>query len=140
MFEDCIWQLVDCDKEEILSRPVIPPFLFRLVDCMKGSNKWNGSASDLLGEIADIETPVNTVTKLLNQYHDTILAENHIIYEYKRTAKSRIICLTKRDGYDSCDSSLPAEKELSQLSPAVTTDDIKRGAGVSPATHLVCKV
>jgi hypothetical protein len=131
--------MVTCEKADTLSQQVIPPFLFRLVDFMNGLDKWNGSASDLLVEMTDMDTPVNTVTKLLNQYHNSVLAENGITYEYKRTGKSRIIWLTKCDGYDSCDSSIPAEKELSQPSSAVTNASIIRGFGVSHATFFTCK-
>lgn len=139
-FRNCVWRCIACEKPEEIAGREIPDFLFRLVDFISQRGEWNGCASELLAEMADQETPVNTVTKLLNQYHSTILAENGITYEYKRTGKGRSIRLIKGDGCDSCDSNIPTGKEPSLPSPTVTGVAVERGVGVSPTTHLACKV
>ena len=105
---------------------------------MAGRKEWCGSATELLFEMSNTTTAVNTVTKLLNQYYDT-LAENGVEYRYCRTGKSRLIRL-KGDGYDSCDSYIPTGKQPSQPSPTVTFGGSNGVQGISPATHLACKV
>ncbi|MFZ5974218.1 MAG: hypothetical protein ACOYU3_02255 [Bacillota bacterium] len=139
-FQNCVWRCIACQKPEEIAGREIPDFLFRLVDFISQLGEWNGCASELLAEMDDQETPANTVTKLLNQFHSTILAENGITYEYKRTGKGRSIRLIKGDGYDSCDSNIPTGKEPSLPSPTVTRVAVERGVGVSPTTHLACKV
>ena len=139
-FVDCIWQVLSIEKAEDVLKRETPEFLFRLVDFMAAHPAWHGSATELLDALGDTQTPANTVTKLLNQYHVTVLADNSIVYSYSRTSSGRVIQLVRNDGSDSYDSSLLAEKKPSQLSPTVMDDNAERGAGVSPATHLACKV
>lgn len=118
-FANCVWELVSCEVTETLVQHEVPPFFSRLVDFMTAQSEWSGSASELLVELDDKQTPPNTVTKLLNQFHSTLLAEKGIIYSYNRTGKGRVIHLTS-DSCDGCDSYLPTEKKPSQPSPAVT--------------------
>jgi hypothetical protein len=137
-FENCIWECVSCETAEDVRKREVPEFIFRVVSFMTGRGVWSGNATDLMTEMGDTTTTVNTVTKLLNQYH-RVLAESGIEYRYHRTGKSRLIRL-RSDGYDGCDTEIPVGKQPSQPSPTVTCGDSKRGAGVSPATHLACKV
>jgi hypothetical protein len=120
-FENCIWECLSCDTAEEVRRRETPEFIFRVVSFIAGRGEWAGSATDLLTEMDDVATAVNTVTKLLNQYNG-VLAENSIEYQYNRTGKSRLIRL-RSDGYDSCDSSIPTGKQPSQPSPTVTAGE-----------------
>ncbi|MEX1377134.1 MAG: AAA family ATPase [Eubacteriales bacterium] len=110
-FEGCIWKFVSCDKTEDIIKREIPDFVFQLVSFMEDKEIWSGNATQLLSEMNDELTPVNTVTKLINQYHDTLFTDNDILYEYSRTSKGRIIQLQhveKYDSNDSYDGELPA--------------------------------
>jgi hypothetical protein len=105
-FENCVWEYLSCDSAEDVRKKETPQFILRVVDFMTNREEWRGSASELLAEMGDETTAVNTVTKLLNQYHSSILAGKGIEYRYHRTGKSRVIRLCPSDGYDSCDSSI----------------------------------
>jgi hypothetical protein len=120
-FENCLWEYISCETTEDVRKRVTPEFIFRVVSFITGRAEWRGSATDLLNEMNDTTTMVNTVTKLLNQNYG-VLAENGIEYRYNRTGKSRLIRL-RGDGCDSCDSSIPAGKQPSQPSPTVTSGD-----------------
>ena len=137
-FENCVWECLACENSEEVSKRETPEFILQTICFMAGREEWCGSATELLFEMRDTTTAVNSVTKLLNQYYDT-LAENCVEYRYYRTGKSRLIRL-KGDGYDSCDSEIPPGKQPSQPSPTVTTGGSNGVQGISPATHLACKV
>ena len=137
-FENCVWECLSCENSEEVRKRETPEFVLKTISFMAGRKEWCGSATELLFEMSDTTTAVNTVTKLLNQYYDT-LAENGIEYRYYRTGKSRLIRL-KSDGYDSCDSYIPTGKQPSQPSPTVTLGGSNGVQGISPATHLACKV
>jgi len=114
--ENCVWQLVRHETQESIRARETPPFLLGVVDFMKERKTWQGSATELLAALGDNDTPVNSVTKLLNQFHGTYLAEHHVAYSFTRTGKARMIsllCGDGCDGCDSCDGDFPAEKELS---------------------------
>lgn len=49
------------------------------------------------------DTPPNVITKLLNEYQASVLNENGIRYDYKRTKAGRRIVLSGGDGVDSGD-------------------------------------
>lgn len=118
-FENCIWECISCETAEDVRKRETPEFIFRVVSFMSERRQWCGSATELLYEMDDTTTAINTVTKMLNQHHE-ILAENGIEYRYYRTGKSRLIRL-KGDSYDSCDSEIPLGKQPSQPSPTVTS-------------------
>ncbi len=120
-FENCIWECISCETAEDVHKRETPEFIFRVVSLMAGRGEWCGNATDLLAEMEDTTTAANTVTKLLNQYHE-ILAENGIEYRYNRTGKSRLIWL-RSDGCDSCDTEIPTGKQPSLPSPTVTCGD-----------------
>ncbi|MDL2236781.1 helicase RepA family protein [Christensenellaceae bacterium OttesenSCG-928-K19] len=129
-FDDCIWQFVSCERSEEIRRRETPAFLFRVVELLQEHGNWSGSASGLLQALDDVNTPPNTVTKLLNQYHTTFLAESGIHYSFNRTSKARLIKLERvadksmppkiGDGCDSCDGYSAIEKKPSLPSPTVT--------------------
>lgn len=106
-FQDCIWQLVQVETEEAIRAREIPPFLFRVVSFVAQCGEWHGSATELLTAMAETETSANSVTKLLNQYHRTVLAEHGIVYSFKRTGKTRMISLVLSDSSDGCDGNSP---------------------------------
>ena len=118
-FENCVWECLSCENSEEIRERKTPEFILQTINFMAGRKEWCGSATELLQEMSDTTTAVNTVTKLLNQYHDN-LVEAGVEYRYYRTGKSRLIRL-KCDGYDSCDSEIPPGKQPSQPSPTVTS-------------------
>lgn len=102
-FRDCSWELVERKSQEQLAALEVPAVLFRLVAFMEDRPKWAGTATELLAQMGETDTAPTVITKLLNEYHATILRENNIRYSYRRTKTGRRIVLSWGDGGDSGD-------------------------------------
>ena len=102
-FRDCSWELVERKSLEQLAAAEVPPILFRLVAFMKERREWSGTATELLAQMEETDTAPNIITKLLNEYHATVLRQNNIRYAYQRTKVGRRIVLSRGDGVDSGD-------------------------------------
>ena len=89
----------------------VPPILFRLVAFMEGRWEWSGTATELLTQMGETDTAPNVITKLLNEYHATVLRQNNVRYVYRRTRAGRRIVLSMGDGVDSGDglSGMPSK-------------------------------
>ena len=61
----------------------------------------------------ETDTAPNVITKLLNEYHATVLRQNNVRYVYRRTKTGRRIVLSRGDGVDSGDglSGMPSARE-----------------------------
>ena len=81
----------------------VPPILFRLVAFMEERREWSGTATELLTQMGETDTAPNVITKLLNEYHATVLRQNNVRYVYRRTKTGRRIVLSRGDGVDSGD-------------------------------------
>ncbi len=103
-FRDCSWELVERKSQVQLAALEVPPVLFRLVAFMEGRREWSGTATELLERMGETDTAPTVITKLLNEYHATVLRENNIRYAYHRTKTGRRIVLSRGDGGDSGDS------------------------------------
>ena len=57
-------------------------------------------ATELIADMAEVETTPNVVTKYLGQFSCEVLEPVGIEYRTKRTGKSRLIRLMKNDGND----------------------------------------
>ena len=110
------------DAEALLATPlkaarfVVDQLIPQGLHILAGSPKIGKSR---LAIMENADTPYNTITKLINQFHNTVLFGNGITYEYRRDGGKRYISLEYKadnDGYDSNDSDVPTEKELSQPS------------------------
>ena len=102
-FRECSWELVERKGQRQLAEESIPPVLFRVVSFMQSREKWSGTATEMLLQMQENDTPPNVITKLLNEYRATVLNENGIRYDYKRTKAGRRIVLSRGDGVDSID-------------------------------------
>ncbi len=100
-FRDCSWELVERKSQVQLAALEVPPVLFRLVAFMEGRWEWSGTATELLERMGETDTAPTVITKLLNEYHATVLRENNIRYAYHRTKAGRRIVLSRVDGGDS---------------------------------------
>ena len=69
------------------------PFFGRLRAFMVGKHYWMGTATDLLTEMNDTNTPPNTVTKLLNKYSFELYCSAGIDVNFRRTNRRRIIVI-----------------------------------------------
>jgi hypothetical protein len=114
--ESFVWQVVERKDSAALHRDEVPAFLFALVEFMRAHGEWTGTATELLAEMEDSETAATAVTKLLSHFYYEALIPAGIEYRTKRTGKSRLITLTRNDGYDANDGKLPIEKTPSQPS------------------------
>ena len=70
------------------------PFFGKLRAFMVGKHYWMGTATDLLTEMKDTNTPPNTVTKLLNKSSFELYCSSGIDVYFRRTNRRRIIELT----------------------------------------------
>lgn len=66
-------------------------FLRKVIKFMESRRQWEGSATELLKEIGDNDTPPNTVTKLLNRYDCECFYKRDIVIQFHRTNRKRII-------------------------------------------------
>ena len=71
------------------------PFLKQIAHFMKNKTYWLGTATDLLCAMKDSTTPPNTVTKLLNKFHEKLYQSDGIEVVFRRTNRRRIIELHK---------------------------------------------
>ena len=112
-FRECSWELVERKSQEQLAAAEVPPILFRLVAFMEGRREWSGTATELLTQMGEADTAPNVITKLLNEYHATVLRQNNVRYVYRRTRAGRRIVLSRGDGVDSGDglSGMPSKRE-----------------------------
>ena len=102
-FESNVWQLVEHKDSAALHREEIPPFLFRLVEFLKDKPVWTGTATGLLSEMKEAETPSNLVTKMLGRFAGEVLTPAGIEYKTKRTGQSRLMQFRMSDGNDTDD-------------------------------------
>ena len=72
------------------------PFFGKLRAFMVGKHYWMGTATDLLTEMKDTNTPPNTVTKLFNKFSFELYCSSGIDVNLRRTNRRRIIELTNR--------------------------------------------
>ena len=116
-FRDCSWELVERKSQEQLAAAEVPPILFRLVAFMEGRWEWSGTATELLTQMGETDTAPNVITKLLNEYHATVLRQNNVRYVYRRTRAGRRIVLSRGDGVDSGDGlfGMPSAQETTVI-------------------------
>lgn len=67
------------------------PFFGKLRRFISDKSHWLGTATDLLTEMNDTVTPLNTVTKLLNKYWYRLKNCDGIMVHFRRTNRRRII-------------------------------------------------
>lgn len=106
-FENCNWELISRATQKEIEEQQVPEIIYKVIGFMQDKEKWQGSATDLLEELAEKEIAPNTITKILNEYHFTKLKENNIVYSLYRNKNGRQIILKKNvidDGGDSNDS------------------------------------
>ena len=60
-------------------------------------------ATELLTQMGEADTAPNVITKLLNEYHATVLRQNNVRYVYRRTKSGRRIVFSWGDGVDRGD-------------------------------------
>ena len=77
LFRECSWELVERKGQQQLAEESIPPVLFRVVSFMQEREKWSGTATELLSQMQENDTPPNVITKLLNEYRVAVLNENN---------------------------------------------------------------
>ena len=106
-FNDLVWELVERKNSEDIHKAELPKFLFRVVDFMECRTEWVGTATELLTEMKEQEVTPNMVTKYLGQFAYEVLEPLGIEYRTKRTGKSRLIKLLRRDGDDANDAGIP---------------------------------
>jgi len=67
------------------------PFLISLVRFMSNKKRWLGTASDLVLEMKDYDTPPSTASKLLHKFDWELFKSSGLHIEFRRTNRRRII-------------------------------------------------
>jgi len=126
-FRDCSWELLERKAQEQLAAAEIPPVLFQLVRFMQDKEMWSGTATELLTDLEEADTAPTVITKLLNEYHATVLSENGIRYAYRRIKAGRRIVLTRGDGVDSGDSDFGMPSKSTAADTAAPLSEAESG-------------
>ena len=83
-----------------------PSFLYRVWRFMEFRDTWEGTATDLIRDMQEIDVKPKSVTSLLSQYCYNFLEPNRILFRTHRTSKCRMIYLShipKADANDEDD-------------------------------------
>ncbi len=75
-FHDLVWKLVERKNSEEICKEEILKFLFRVVVFMQNRTEWLGTTTELIADMAEIETTPNVVTKYLGQFACEVLEPN----------------------------------------------------------------
>jgi hypothetical protein len=108
------WVITEKLSADDLRRERIPDFVFQVVDYLLERGTFRGTATELLSAVGNTELKPNIASKYLTRYYSDVLLPMGIRYEYKKTASTRLVCLTLDDGNDANDDTSGSEK-LSSL-------------------------
>lgn len=103
-FDKCNWELVARSTQKELEEQNTPIVIYKVINFMKDKKEWRGSATELLQQLNETEIAPSIISKILNEYHLTKLADNNIKYATSRDRTGRQIILARADSCDSCDS------------------------------------
>ncbi len=103
-FNNCNWELISKSSQKEIEEQQIPEIIYKLIAFMEEKTEWQGSATTLLKELKETEIAPTVITKILNEYHLTVLKENNIDYSLYRDKNGRKIILKKNKGNDKDDS------------------------------------
>ncbi len=97
-FEKCRWQLQKIKTENEIQQEETPSFILALLAFLfqLDTNEWVGTASELLSQMNDEETPQNVVTKYLARFAGSVLIPNGIKYATKKSGNRYIIFKIKK--------------------------------------------
>ena len=92
-FEKCKWQLQKIKTENEIQQEETPSFIKALLEFLfqLDTNEWVGTASELLSQMNDKETPPNVVTKYLARFAGNVLMPKGIKYATKKSGNRYII-------------------------------------------------
>lgn len=114
--EKCIWNLTYAEKE--LFRQPVDPIVEKVAEFMKGTDRWSGTASELLEQLPDPGIKANILTRKLNVNISVLYNEFGILFTRDRSGLRREIILTRQD---------PDPKQ----EPATDDDDMTIHDGIS---------
>ncbi len=100
-FQNGVWELAESREESEKPPPdQHPAFLYALSDFMQGRTSWEGTATELLDELAETEIKSKGVVRCLSRFYYEFLEPRRISYHTRRTGESRRIYLTRNDDND----------------------------------------
>mgnify|MGYP000478313727 CR=1 FL=1 len=94
-FEECRWNLLERLFQKELEIKNAPEIIYKVISFIDNNNKWQGSATELLGVLEEKDITPQYLTKVLNEYSKTILLDNKISFAVSRTSSSRLVILEK---------------------------------------------
>lgn len=104
-FSDCEWELLERKDRADMEKERIPQALLRVIDFMAERWEWEGTVTELLEEMGDIDIRANELGKFLSQYNEDVLMANGILYRSWRTGAKRTVTLTREERSGFCDNS-----------------------------------
>ena len=100
IFKKMRWILIEIQTVEQIKKMETPNYIYKIVPFMSTRSEWSGSATDLLNELGESTCYSTMVSKMIVRYYYEILRPEGIIFDTKRTNKSRLLILRKRDVSD----------------------------------------
>lgn len=94
-FEKCRWNLLERSFQKDLEMKNVPEIVYNVISFIDNNGKWQGSATELLKALEEKDITPQYLTKILNEYSKTILADNKIGFATSRTSSSRLVILSK---------------------------------------------
>ena len=89
VFEGFRWQLKELITEEEMGKEAVPEILYRIAEMIKGRGRWEGTMSQLLEEVGEIEMPSNVLSRKIAQFGSSVFDSEHIEIQQKRSSKER---------------------------------------------------
>lgn len=89
-FSSLRWELVERKNADEIKAEKIPDFMFRVADFLTDKSEWAGTATQLLAEMSETETPANVVTKYLAKYASDALLSRGIKYSTRKSGQRYI--------------------------------------------------
>ncbi len=108
------WEITEELSADDLRKERIPDFVFKVVDFLFEHRQFQGTVSELLAAVGNIELKPNVASKYLTRFYSEVFAPMGITYEYRKTAAARTISLMLNDGADGNDG-LSGTERLASL-------------------------
>lgn len=108
------WEITEELSADDLRKERIPDFVFEVVDYLFEHRQFEGTVTELLASVGNIELKPNVASKYLTRFYSEVFAPMGITYEYRKTAAARTISLLMNDGADGNDG-LSGTERLASL-------------------------
>ena len=109
---DMIWVPTEETDPKELRKTKIPAFIYKVVDYMMGIRIFKGTITDLLNKVGEKQLQPNVASRMLAKYYSDVLHPLGIELEFNRSAKERLVTLTRNDNDDEDDGKRDTKTKL----------------------------